>query len=70
MKAGDKVKLIDIKGIENYQCIITKKIKKNGIYKIRKVKPSGGVLFEEIVLGYNIEGKEQGIIQKRLKLIK
>ena len=66
---GSRVRLIDTKGIPSSW---RKKIKKNGIYTVRRIKSSGGVLLDGIVLGFQHElagGNEQGLVQSRFRVL-
>lgn len=69
IKVGSKVKIIDLSDsyeswVEEGDLKIGKKL------TVRKIKGSGGLLFEECCMGYNIEGKERGLMPWRVKLIK
>ncbi len=68
MKKGDKVKLVNTKGWSGYS--FYRRIKKGAIYTIRKVKPSGGLLLEEVSIGVNMFGEEQGLMKDRFVLVK
>ena len=68
MKKGDRIKLVDTKGIEGYQ--IMKQVKKGGIYTIERIKPSGGLILEEVEHPENMFGEIQGIMKDRFKLVK
>lgn len=72
MKPGDKVRLVDTKGLWGYR--FSHHIKKNKIYTVRQVKPSGGVLLKEFVVGFQDErfgdGDEQGIRMHRFVVVK
>lgn len=68
MKKGDKVKLIDIKGIEGYE--IMKQLKKGNVYTVESVKSSGGLILQGIEHPYNLFGNIQGLMQHRFRLIK
>lgn len=69
MKAGDRVRLIRTAGIPDSW---RKKVKKNKIYRVRRIKSSGGVLLEGITLGFQHEmvgGNEQGLVQERFRVM-
>lgn len=69
IKRGDKVKITDIKDI--YPSWKEEGNLKHGqILTVRHVKQSGGLLFEECCLGYNMFGQERGLMPKRVTLIK
>lgn len=68
MKAGDKVKIVNTKGLSRYS--FYRKIKKDFVYTIRRVKPSGGIVLNELQIGYNIFGEEQGLTPDRFKKVK
>lgn len=68
MRKGDRVKLVDTEGLRGYQ--IMKQLKKNKIYTIKYIKPTGGLILEEIDHPYNIAGHIQGIMKDRFKVIK
>ena len=71
MKRGDKVKLVNTKGLWGYG--FSRHIKKNKVYTIRAVKSSGGLLLEEFVVGYKddmVGGGEQGLTKDRFKVVK
>lgn len=68
MKKGDKVKLVDIKGLDGYQ--IMKQLKKGNVYTIESIKPSGGLILEEIDHPENMFGVTQGIMKDRFKIVK
>ena len=68
LKAGDKVKLKPRHGLSGYQ--FYRRIKKFKTLTIRRVKPSGGILFNELTIGYNMFGEEQGILPERLLKVK
>jgi hypothetical protein len=67
MKTGDKVKIIDWSGLSGYR--FYRRLKKHKTLTIRKVKASGGLLFEEITIGTNMFGEEQGVLMERCKVI-
>ena len=69
MKAGDRVRLIRTAGIPDSW---RKKVKKNKIYTVRRIKSTDGVLLDGIVLGFQHEmvgGNEQGLVQDRFKVL-
>jgi hypothetical protein len=68
MKVGDKVKFVDAKGMEGYE--IMRQIKKGGVYTIERIKPSGGLILEEVNHPENIFGETQGILKQRFKVVK
>lgn len=67
MRIGDRVKLVDTKGLRGYE--IMKQIKKGGIYTIERIKPSGGLILEEVEHPENLFGVIQGIMKDRFKVI-
>jgi len=68
MKKGDKVKLVDTKGMKGRK--IMAYVKKGGIYTIERIKPTGGLILEEVEHPKNIFGETQGILKHRFKVIK
>jgi hypothetical protein len=68
IRKGSKVRLINTKGLSGYG--FYRFIKKGKIYTVRKVKPTGGILLEEVYIGENMFGNEQGIMADRFRLIK
>lgn len=68
MRVGDKVKLIDVSGMEGYQ--IMKQLKKGGVYTIEYIKLSGGLILEEVDHPENMFGETQGIMKDRFKVVK
>jgi hypothetical protein len=72
IKQGDKIRLVDTKGLWGYSW--SRHVKKNKIYTVRYVKSSGGILLEEFVIGYQNErfgpGDEQGLMWHRFELVK
>lgn len=72
LRPGARVRLIDVRDLSGYSW--RRKIKKNGIYRVRKVKRSGGILLEGIVLGFQDErfgeGDEQGLMWHRFRVLK
>ncbi len=70
MKRGDKVIITDYSDIP---ADVVRKLKKRKFWVIRRVKPSGGILFEDIEIGWQGEefgGHEQGLMPRRLKKYK
>jgi len=70
MKPGDIVKLVDTKGLSGYRCYRRLLGIKNKPMRIRAIKNTGGILLDDFIVGYNIEGNEQGILQERFKIVK
>lgn len=68
MKKGDKVRLVDTKGMSGYQ--IMKQLKKGNIYTIQRVKSTGGLILEEVDHPENIFGEIQGIMKDRFEVVK
>jgi hypothetical protein len=68
MKKGDKVKLVDTKGLSGYQ--IMKQLKKGNVYTIERIKPSGGLILEEVEHPENMFGEIQGIMKDRFEVVK
>lgn len=68
MKAGDKVRLINTKGIEGYE--IMKQLKKGATYTIERIKSTGGLILKEIEHPINYFGNVQGIMQDRFIVVK
>lgn len=68
MKKGNRVKLVDTKGLRGYE--IMKQLKKGGIYTIERIKPSGGLILEEVEHPENMFGETQGIMKDRFKVVK
>ncbi len=68
MKKGDKVKLIDTSGMQGYQ--IMKQLKKGNIYTIETIKPSGGLILQEVKHPENMFGNTQGLMKERFELVK
>jgi hypothetical protein len=70
IKAGDKVSILDYKEIPRG---VVAKLKRRKYWIVRKVKPSGGILLEDIEIGWQCEeagGKEQGLMPHRLNKVK
>lgn len=74
MKKGDKVKFVDMEGIEDYEFVKKNKVTKQKTYTVRAIKLSGGVLLKEFVIGFQDErfgpGFEQGILPHRLRVVR
>lgn len=68
MKKGDKVKLINTKGMSGLQ--IMKQLKKGNIYTIERIKTTGGFILKEVEHPENYFGEIQGIMKDRFKLVK
>ena len=66
MEKGDKVKLVDTKGLEGYQ--IMKQLKEGDVYTIKYIKPTGGLILEEVDHPYNYFGEIQGIMKTRFRM--
>lgn len=69
-ESGDKVRLVDTKGLRGYE--FSRHIKKNKVYTVRAVKRTGGLLLEEFVVGFKHElagGGEQGLLPHRFKKV-
>jgi hypothetical protein len=64
MKIGEKVKVINLSDCPER---VTSKIKEGDILTIRYIKNTGGLLFEGIFFGNNIEGYEQGLTPNRVE---
>lgn len=69
IKDGDVVRLFDTKGLSGYKCYRKLLKIKNKPMVVRRVKSSGGILLEGIILGYNIEGVEQGLLPERFIVV-
>lgn len=71
-KKGDKVRLVDTKGLLGYS--FSHHIKKNKVYTVRRVKSTGGLCLEEFCVGHSDErfgsGDEQGIMGNRFVKVK
>lgn len=67
MKVGDRVKLVDTKGLRGYE--IMKQLKKGGIYTIERIKRTGGLILEEVEHPENLFGEIQGIMKDRFKVV-
>ena len=69
IKAGDTVKITDLKGM--FPSWIKKgKLRKGKILVVRRVKESGGLLFEGCDIGFNLFGVECGLLPHRVTLVK
>lgn len=68
MKVGDKVKLVKRHGLSGYS--FYPRLKKFKTLTIDHIKPSGGLLFRELTIGYTEDGEEQGIYSFRFKLVR
>lgn len=68
MRKGQKVKLIDTKGLSG--CAIYRQLKKGKIYTIEYVKETGGLILEEINHPVNYFGNVQGLLPHRFELVK
>ena len=67
IKEGDRVRLVDTKGLKGYS--IYKLLKKNKIYTVERIKESGGLILEEIQHPVNMFGETQGLLKQRFKKV-
>lgn len=70
IKTGDKVKLVDTKGLSCYKVYARLLKIKNKTMVVRKVKDSGGILLQGFCVGYNMFDVEQGLMPDRFEKIK
>jgi len=68
IRAGSKVRLVNTKGWSGYG--FYRRIKKGRIYTVKRVKATGGLLLEEVFIGENMFGEEQGLMKDRFRLVK
>ena len=64
MKIGDKVQFKSLNGLPNN---VRKLVDKDKLYTIRKIKDTGGILLENVFIGINYFGNEQGFLPHRFK---